>query len=245
MPGLRAGPSWRVVSPSGGSILTTSAPRSPSCWAAHGPSTTVVQSRILTPANGPAIASFLPLPPLDYHIPRAWCGNDEAPRLAVSAGDATPRRRPVTRRSQGRAQNFSRSRPISSVPSQLAPYPPASGRQENGRPCIQEAVMRGLDWRTALGAVIAASGLIVAAGAQAHDDDRWRWEHRHDHGHSYWHHEPQRRVVVEREVVERRPVYVAPAPVMVAPVQPAYSGYSGGYGGGPPNLNLNFNIPLR
>jgi hypothetical protein len=28
----------------------------------------------------------------------------------------------------------------------------------------------------------------------------------------------------------------------VAPVQPAYSG--GGYGG-PPSLNLNFNIPLR
>src|SRR6185437_1103300 len=56
MPGLRAGPSTRVVSPSGGSILITSAPRSPSCCAAHGPSTTVVQSRILTPARGPAIA---------------------------------------------------------------------------------------------------------------------------------------------------------------------------------------------
>src|SRR5258708_12442515 len=55
MPGLGAGPSWRVVSPAGGSILITSAPRSPSCWAAHGPSTTVVQSRILTPSNGPAI----------------------------------------------------------------------------------------------------------------------------------------------------------------------------------------------
>src|SRR6185369_17093496 len=56
MPGWRAGPSWRVVSPSGGSILITSAPRSPNCCAAHGPSTTVVQSRILTPASGPAIA---------------------------------------------------------------------------------------------------------------------------------------------------------------------------------------------
>ena len=67
MPGLRAGPSWRVVSPSGGSILITSAPRSPSCWAAHGPSTTVVQWKILTPSNGPAIDAtsrcFLP----DYH----------------------------------------------------------------------------------------------------------------------------------------------------------------------------------
>jgi hypothetical protein len=83
-------------------------------------------------------------------------------------------------------------------------------------------------------------------GAQAHDDDRWRWEHRHEHGyeheHGNWHREPERRVVVEREVVERRPVYVAPAPtpVMIAPMQPAYSGYSG-----PPSLNLNFSIPLR
>src|SRR5262245_55494591 len=57
MPGWRAGPSCRVVSPSGGSILMTSAPRSPSCCAAHGPSTTVVQSRIRTPASGPAIWS--------------------------------------------------------------------------------------------------------------------------------------------------------------------------------------------
>src|SRR6476659_8335897 len=60
MPGLRAGPRTRVVSPSGGSIFTTSAPRSPNCCAAHGPSTTVVQSRILTPANGPAITFPLP-----------------------------------------------------------------------------------------------------------------------------------------------------------------------------------------
>src|SRR6185295_9563040 len=57
MPGCRAGPSWRVVSPSGGSILMTSAPRSPNCCAAQGPSTTVVQSRIRTPLSGPAIAS--------------------------------------------------------------------------------------------------------------------------------------------------------------------------------------------
>jgi hypothetical protein len=104
--------------------------------------------------------------------------------------------------------------------------------------------MRGLEWRIALGAVIAASGLIISMGAQAHDDDRWRWEHRHDHG--YWHHEPEHRVVVEREVVERevverRPVYVAPAPVVMAPMAPAYSNYSPG----PPSLNLNFNIPLR
>src|SRR6267142_3248002 len=56
MPGLRIGPSCRVVSPSGGSILTTSAPRSPSCWAAHGPSTTVVQSTTRTPLSGPDTA---------------------------------------------------------------------------------------------------------------------------------------------------------------------------------------------
>src|SRR5215470_2783428 len=47
------GPSWRVVSPSGGSTLMTSAPRSPSCCAAQGPSTTVVQSTMRRPESGP------------------------------------------------------------------------------------------------------------------------------------------------------------------------------------------------
>src|SRR5678816_857350 len=56
MSGLRMGPSCRVVSPSGGSTLMTSAPRSPSCWAAHGPSTTVVQSMTRTPWSGPLMA---------------------------------------------------------------------------------------------------------------------------------------------------------------------------------------------
>src|SRR5262249_35412956 len=103
--------------------------------------------------------------------------------------------------------------------------------------------MRGFGWRTALGAAIAASGLIVSLGAQAHDDDRWRWEHRHEHG--YWH-EPERRVVVEREAVDRAPSYGAraafvPPPIVMAPLAPAYSNYSPG----PPSLNLNFNIPLR
>src|SRR5215470_1076976 len=51
--GFFMGPSWRVVSPSGGSTLITSAPRSPSCCAAHGPSTTVVQSTTRTPLSGP------------------------------------------------------------------------------------------------------------------------------------------------------------------------------------------------
>src|SRR5712691_3188116 len=53
------GPSWRVVSPSGGSTLTTSAPRSPSCWPAQGPSTTVVQSTTRTPVSGPGMATHL------------------------------------------------------------------------------------------------------------------------------------------------------------------------------------------
>src|SRR5262245_31630834 len=56
MLGLRMGPSCRVVSPSGGSILMTSAPMSPSCWAAKGPSTTVVQSMIRTPFSGPLMS---------------------------------------------------------------------------------------------------------------------------------------------------------------------------------------------
>src|SRR5215470_7606884 len=58
MSGLRIGPSWRVVSPSGGSTLTTSAPRSPSCCAAQGPSTTVVQSTTRTPVSGPDMAAI-------------------------------------------------------------------------------------------------------------------------------------------------------------------------------------------
>src|SRR6185295_2960139 len=53
MSGFFMGPSCRVVSPSGGSTLMTSAPRSPSCWAAQGPSTTVVQSMTRTPWSGP------------------------------------------------------------------------------------------------------------------------------------------------------------------------------------------------
>src|ERR1041384_3852558 len=56
MPGSRMGPSCRVVSPSGGSTLMTSAPRSPSCWPAHGPSTTVVQSTMRRPESGPDMA---------------------------------------------------------------------------------------------------------------------------------------------------------------------------------------------
>src|SRR5580704_3180622 len=88
MPGLRAGPSWRVVSPSGGSILITSAPRSPSCWAAHGPSTTVVQSRILTPSNGPAIDATSPV--LSPGLPQVGhaCALNMADRLSYSRRNA-------------------------------------------------------------------------------------------------------------------------------------------------------------
>src|SRR5687767_4038433 len=60
MSGLRMGPSWRVVSPSGGSTLMTSAPRSPSCCAAQGPRTTVLQSTTRTPLNGPDMARSYP-----------------------------------------------------------------------------------------------------------------------------------------------------------------------------------------
>jgi len=97
--------------------------------------------------------------------------------------------------------------------------------------------MRGFEWKTILAAAIAGSTLFVAAGAQAHDDD-WRWEHRH---HKYWRHGPER-VVVERQpiVVERaRPVYVAPAPMMMAPMMPSYQQQV------PPSVNFNFQLPLH
>lgn len=108
--------------------------------------------------------------------------------------------------------------------------------------------MRGLEWKTILAAAIAASGILFAAGAQAHDDDRWRddhrrWEHRHHHdSHEHRrHHDSPRRVVVEREPVfiERRPVVMAPAPVYMAPMAPAYSQPVD------PSLNFNFTIPMR
>lgn len=100
--------------------------------------------------------------------------------------------------------------------------------------------MRGLEWKTILAAAIAGSSLLVAEGAQAHDDDRWhddrwRWEHRHRHDvHDHWRHEPERRVVYERQSV-----VMAPAPVFVAPMAPAYSQPAD------PSLNFNFSFPLR
>ena len=58
--------------------------------------------------------------------------------------------------------------------------------------------MRGLVRKTILAAAIAGSGIFVAMGAQAHDDDhwrdeRWRREHRHQvEEHERWRHEPPR-----------------------------------------------------
>src|SRR6266851_5031588 len=47
-----------MMSPSGDSILITSAPRSPRICVASGPNTTVVRSRTLVPASGPGLASL-------------------------------------------------------------------------------------------------------------------------------------------------------------------------------------------
>src|SRR2546422_10574300 len=80
MSGCRRGPSWRVVSPSGGSILITSAPRSPSCCGAHVPRTTVVQSRMRTPSSGPAYDGLLGL---------ERCGRSAPRRGAVGHGPDT------------------------------------------------------------------------------------------------------------------------------------------------------------
>src|SRR3954470_13950380 len=55
MPGFFIGPGWRMLSPSCGSILITSAPSSASTCVANGPMTTVVRSRTFTPCNGPGI----------------------------------------------------------------------------------------------------------------------------------------------------------------------------------------------
>ena len=99
--------------------------------------------------------------------------------------------------------------------------------------------MRGLVRKTILATAIAGSGIFLAVGAQAHDDDHgrdehWRREHRHYvEEHEHWRHEPPRRVVYERP-----PVIVAPAPIMMAPAavypQPVE-----------PSLNFNFTIPLH
>jgi len=61
MPLSPCGPIQRQLSPSGASILITSAPMSPSVCVANGPSTTVVRSMTRIPASGPPciLASIL------------------------------------------------------------------------------------------------------------------------------------------------------------------------------------------
>src|SRR6516162_4928744 len=64
-----------MMSPSGDSILITSAPRSPRICVAKGPSTTVVRSRILIPASGPGFVSLTSAPPrrdLALRWPQDW-----------------------------------------------------------------------------------------------------------------------------------------------------------------------------
>src|SRR5580698_161907 len=58
MPGCRAAPPARMMSPSGGSTLITSAPRSPKICVVSGPSTTAVRSITVTPASGPVGEEF-------------------------------------------------------------------------------------------------------------------------------------------------------------------------------------------
>ena len=53
MPSCTAGPTQRMESPPGASILTMSAPRSPRICVADGPMMTVVRSSTRTPCSGP------------------------------------------------------------------------------------------------------------------------------------------------------------------------------------------------
>src|SRR5437763_12813622 len=65
MPGFRAGPMPRIISPSGGSTLMTSPPSSPSICVATGPNTAAVTSMTRIPASGPDICfSWCQPPPL-------------------------------------------------------------------------------------------------------------------------------------------------------------------------------------
>jgi hypothetical protein len=107
--------------------------------------------------------------------------------------------------------------------------------------------MRGVVMKTILAAAIAASSLLVATGANAHDRwDKWdRWEHKHHWKHSRGYGPPER-VIVERPVYVAqpvRPVYVAPVAPMV-PMAPAY-GYGGGGYHQDPSVNFNFSFPMR
>ena len=107
--------------------------------------------------------------------------------------------------------------------------------------------------KLSIGAALLGSALLTFGGAaQAHDD--WdhghRWDRNWDNG---WHHGHDR--VIERRIVEERPVYVArpvvvtrpvvvERPVVVAPRPVVYDPPVYSYPA-PASLNLNFNIPLR
>src|SRR6516165_10029430 len=101
-----------MMSPSGASILITSAPRSPRICVASGPRTTVVRSSILTPASGPClpvltaasdscIARFHTLPGARPDPEEEGDAGDDVPQpalqyLAQDAGAAARKRREPT-----------------------------------------------------------------------------------------------------------------------------------------------------
>src|SRR5579871_2175836 len=82
---------WRQGSPSGGSTLITSAPRSPRCIPANGAAIISENSRIFTPSRAPGISALLgvqgrgPLHPAQLH-PH---GDDDVARL-VGGGGVVP-----------------------------------------------------------------------------------------------------------------------------------------------------------
>lgn len=101
--------------------------------------------------------------------------------------------------------------------------------------------------KLSLGAALLGSLLAFSAAAQAND-----WDHRWDHDHDRDYHHDNRVIerhdrVIERRVVEERPVYVhehrpvvVERPVMMAPPPVVYAAPQA-----PSGLNLNFNIPLN
>ncbi len=89
--------------------------------------------------------------------------------------------------------------------------------------------------------ILSFSGVAQAYDHWDRDHDRDHYRHfEHDRGNHYGHDRViERRVVEERPVyVRERPMYAAPTPVFIAP--PMYQQPQG-----PSGLNLNFNIPLN
>src|SRR6185503_123083 len=81
MPGWRNGHACRITSPSGGSTLTTSAPKSARICVAYGPITTVVRSRTRTPVSGPAMLFRLDVGELHQLAPVLDLGLNEFRKL--------------------------------------------------------------------------------------------------------------------------------------------------------------------